>query len=46
MKGKELSKNKVDNKGIEVTDDEFASISIMTDDFHGDWNYTICRNIS
>jgi hypothetical protein len=29
MDGKELSKNKVNNKGIEVTDDEFASISIV-----------------
>lgn len=33
------------NKGIEVTDDEFNSINISKDTFHGDWNYTICRII-
>jgi hypothetical protein len=31
-------------KGIEVTDEEFASINIKKKDFHGEWNYTICRN--
>jgi len=31
-------------KGIEVTDKEFASIRVLSDVFHGDWNYTICRN--
>jgi len=31
-------------KGIVVTDDEFDSICILHNDFHGDWNYTICRN--
>jgi hypothetical protein len=36
---------KIYEKGIEVTDDEFDSISIFEDLFHGDWNYTICRNI-
>jgi len=36
---------KIYERGIEVTDDEFASISILMDDFHGEWNYTICRNI-
>lgn len=30
-------------KGIEVTEDEFDSISILRDAFHGDWNYTICQ---
>jgi hypothetical protein len=29
-------------KGIEVTTDEFDSISIIPNDFHGEWNYTIC----
>jgi hypothetical protein len=33
-------------KGIEVTDHEFALIRILNDKFHGDWNYTICRNKS
>jgi hypothetical protein len=33
------------NRGIEVTDSEFDSICISNDDFHGDWNYTICRHI-
>ena len=31
-------------KGIEVTDEEFNSINIKKNDFHGEWNYTICRN--
>ena len=30
-------------RGIEVAEDEFDSICILNDDFHGDWNYTICR---
>jgi hypothetical protein len=30
-------------KGIEVTDDDFNSIRILSDDFHGEWNYSICR---
>lgn len=33
-------------RGIEVSDAEFDSININKDDFHGDWNYTICRNIA
>jgi transposase len=28
-------------KGIKVTDEEFAAIRIMRDEFHGEWNYTI-----
>jgi Rhodopirellula transposase DDE domain len=28
-------------KGIEVSDEEMASIRIKREDFHGDWNYTI-----
>jgi len=32
---------KIYEKGIEVTDDEFNSISILPDSFHGDWNYSI-----
>jgi hypothetical protein len=28
-------------KGIEVSDEEMASIRIKRDEFHGDWNYTI-----
>jgi len=35
---------KIYQKGIAVSDDEFASICILSNDFHGDWNYTICRN--
>jgi hypothetical protein len=35
---------KIYQKGIEVTEEEFASIQILRDVFHGDWNYTICRN--
>jgi hypothetical protein len=37
---------KIYEKGIKVTDDEFNSICIISDDFHADWNYTICRNIN
>ena len=28
-------------KGLEVSDEEFDSINIVRDDFHGEWNYTI-----
>ncbi len=28
-------------KGIKVTDEEFAAICIVRDEFHGEWNYTI-----
>jgi hypothetical protein len=31
-------------KGIKVTDAEFATIRIARDDFHGDWNYVISPN--
>ncbi len=27
--------------GVRVSDDEFASIGLQRDSFHGDWNYTI-----
>lgn len=30
-------------KGINVTDEEFNSITLVNDDFHGDWNYLICH---
>jgi hypothetical protein len=30
-------------RGLEVSDEEFDSISIVKDDFHGEWNYTICK---
>ena len=32
-------------RGIEVTPDEFNSIFIDEDVFHGEWNYTICCNL-
>jgi transposase len=31
-------------KGIKVSDDEFASICLTRDNFHGEWNYTIAPN--
>ena len=31
-------------KGIKVTDAEFAAIRIARDNFHGDWNYVISPN--
>ena len=30
-------------RGLEVSDEEFDSISIVKDDFHGEWNYAICQ---
>jgi len=29
-------------KGIHVSDEEFAKVNLKTDDFHGEWNYEIC----
>ncbi|MDP3842536.1 MAG: ISAzo13 family transposase, partial [Oxalobacteraceae bacterium] len=31
-------------KGIKVTDQEFATIRIDRDVFHGEWNYVIAPN--
>ena len=31
-------------RGIEVTDDEFDSINIESETFHGEWNYSIRPN--
>jgi len=31
-------------KGVKVSDEEFASIRLTRDDFHGEWNYTITPN--
>ena len=31
-------------KGIKVSDQEFSTISIERDDFHGEWNYVIIPN--
>ena len=28
-------------KGIKVTDEQMAALSLARDKFHGDWNYTI-----
>ncbi|RPH37674.1 MAG: ISAzo13 family transposase, partial [Desulfobulbaceae bacterium] len=28
-------------KGVKVTDEEFAAIRILRDEFHGEWNYSI-----
>ena len=28
-------------KGIKITDEEFERLSIVRDDFHGEWNYVI-----
>lgn len=33
-------------KGIKVSDEEFASIRLVRDEFHGDWNYVITPNTS
>ena len=31
-------------KGIKVTDEEFAAVNLFGDEFHPNWNYTICAN--
>jgi hypothetical protein len=31
--------------GLEVSVEEFDSISIVEDVFHGEWNYTICKKL-
>ena len=36
----ELDEN-LDEKGIEISDDEFNEILIERDEFHGEWNYRI-----
>ena len=28
-------------KGVKVTDEQMAALSLARDKFHGDWNYTI-----
>lgn len=33
-------------KGIKISDEEFASIRLVRDEFHGDWNYVITPNTS
>jgi hypothetical protein len=33
--------NNTYEKGIEISDDELASLNLFRDLFHGDWNYTI-----
>jgi len=32
-------------RGLEVSDEEFESINLVKDDFHGEWNYIISPNI-
>jgi len=32
-------------RGIKVSEEEFATISITNDDFHGEWNYSISNNL-
>jgi len=34
---------KVYEKGIEVSDDELASVKLKPHDFHGEWNYTVTK---
>lgn len=35
---------KVYEKGIKVSDEEFKSLNIDRDEFHGEWNYTVAPN--
>lgn len=32
-------------KGEKISDDQFSSINIRREEFHGEWNYTISKNI-
>jgi hypothetical protein len=36
----ELDKNKYET-GIEVTDEELATVHLESEEFHGEWNYTL-----
>lgn len=37
--------NKQYEKGIKITEAELAAISLIREEFHGNWNYTItCQN--
>ena len=38
--------SKLYQKGIKVSDEEFSTISIARDDFHGEWNYVISPNVT
>ena len=33
-------------KGIKISDDELASVNILGDDFHPNWNYTILPQLT
>jgi hypothetical protein len=33
-------------KGIKVSDEEFAALRILRDEFHGEWNYSITPSIT
>lgn len=37
----ELDRNKY-RKGIKISDEEFNEVKIKRNNFHGEWNYTIC----
>jgi len=37
----ELNLNKY-QKGIKISDEELSDVNILKDDFHGEWNYSIC----
>lgn len=40
----DLNLNKY-QKGIKISDEQLSKVNILKEDFHGEWNYTICRNI-
>lgn len=39
-----LDENKYE-KGIKITDEELGKINLLKHEFHGEWNYTISKNI-
>lgn len=41
----ELNLNKYE-KGIKISDEELSDINILKDDFHGEWNYSICPKLT
>jgi hypothetical protein len=32
-------------EGVQATDEELAEVNLITDAFHGEWNYTIAPRV-
>ena len=44
LKVKAKLDDRIYQKGIKITDKEFEKISIIRNEFHGEWNYIIVPN--